>query len=155
MQWKPPPHKILEKGPLRWFRAVSFAVSLRFRWPNETTNETAKATFENERNRKIPVSRYKYYNPANRTCPVSFHISRLVRGFVRFRCTKFSVSFDFFMVSLVSLVSLLKNRCRKSGFRAGVFRASYDMLSPKNFSANASFSATWFLSNFEDQALRI
>ena len=155
MQWKPPPRKILEKGPLRWFRAVSFAVSLRFRWPNETINETATSTFENERNRKIPVSRYKYYNPANRTRPVSFQISHLVRGFVWFRCTKFSVSFDFFMVSLVSLVSLSKNRCRKSGFRAGVFRASYDMLSPKNFSANASFSATWFLSNFEDQALRI
>ena len=108
----------------------------------QNRSKTCQLPEGSEQNSYLPVCGYKYYNPANGTCPVSFQISHLVRGFVRFRCTKFSVSFDFFMVSLVSLVSLLKNRCRKSGFRAGVFRASYDMLSPKNFSAKASFSAT-------------
>ena len=78
------------------FRPVSFAVSLRFRWGNETSNETSTVGAKTERNRYFPVSRYKYYNPANGTAAVSFINRTNVGGFVRFRLTVFLVSFDFF-----------------------------------------------------------
>ena len=54
---------------------------------NETSNETAAWRCIFERNLKFPVSRYKYYNPANGTRSVSFENRLLVGGFVRFRWT--------------------------------------------------------------------
>ena len=122
---KTPPPKILESGYFfRWFRPGFVAVSLRFRWTNETSNETTAQRCIWERNRKIPVSRYKYYNPANRTVTVSLIICLHVVGFVRFRWSNVYGFVRIVAVSLVSFYFIFRKHCRKSEFDVDVLEAS-------------------------------
>ena len=140
---KTPPHKILENifpgsrsaGFVGGFVAVSLA--------NETSNETSTPKCKTERNLIFPVSRYKYYNPANRTRSVSFENRLMVGGFVRFRWT---ICFGFvgFVAGFVGFVRrwYVKIDAEKLNSTLQIYRPICNNLWLKNLRVRARYSAT-------------
>ena len=125
----------VSSGFVAGFVAVSLA--------NETSNETSTPKCKTERNLIFPVSRYKYYNPANGTRSVSFENRLLVGGFVRFRWT---ICFGFvrFVAGFVGFVRrwYVKIDAETLNSTLQIYRPICNNLWLKNLRVRARYSAT-------------